>query len=277
MGNTTSNLIEVREVSLGIEQFIVAPFPTVWTPGVIDISSPPAGFVALGAVDEESASIVVNRSQFQLRVGIPQALQFQATTSLESRISFSLHARSSRKIQYALSNATPINMPPATLVVVSTPAATATTITLAASPANNWVLGDEIVTSVTTDGATDGFDVSQNVAVITSINGLEVHFENKGFSPIPTEDEFVAKPLGTRVPFGMKTTRQFRLIGIADFVDGYQLVHDFEKVQSIPEFTEEIKSSQNARINLQFEAFGLENATWANELIVGERFIFPLQ
>ena len=45
---TTSNLIEVREVALGIEQFLVAPFPTTWTPGVIDASSPPVGFTNLG-------------------------------------------------------------------------------------------------------------------------------------------------------------------------------------------------------------------------------------
>lgn len=274
---TTSNLIETREVALGIEQFLVAPFPTAWTPAVINISSPPAGFVSLGAVDEESASVVVNRTQFQLRAGIPQSLQFQATQGLESRIQFSLHARSSRKIQYALSNVAPKNIAPSELVVVSTPGATATTVTLAASPVNNWVLGDEIVANNATDVTTIGWEDSQNVAVITSINALEVHFEGKGFSDIPALDAFFAKPLGTKVPFGMKTTRQFHLIGVADFTDDYQLVHDFAKVQAIPEFTEEIKVSQNARINLAFEAFALENSTWSNELIVGERFIFPKQ
>lgn len=272
MGVTYSNPITVRDVSLAIEKFIIADFGTAWTPGRIDISSPPAGFRDLGPVDEESPTITISRSQFQVRTGIPQVLQFQAVTSLDARIAFNLQTRDTRAVIHALgsvpSNAAKYIEPSALTSIATGP--TATIVTLVASPVNNWYVGDQIVTSVTTGG----FAASQVWAQIVSINGLEVHFKDKGFSTAPSISEWVGKPLADFVPFGTASSPEYRLIGVADFIDGYQLLHSFDKVQASPEFVENLRASENNKMPFAFNAFGLESTTWANELVVGERYMF---
>lgn len=272
MGKTFSNEVRSRHVSLAIEKFLIADYGTAWTPGRIDISSPPAGFRDLGPVDEESPTVTITRNSFSLRTGIPQTLQFQAVTTLDARIAFNLHSRDVRTVINALgsvpSNAAKYIEPANLTSIASGP--TSTVITLASSPANAWYVGDEIVTSSTTSG----FATSQNFAEIVSINGLEVHFHGKGFSPAPSANDWVGKWVGAYVPFGTSALPQYTLIGVADFIDGQQLVHVFNKVQAAPEFVENIRASENAKIPLAFDAFGLESSTWNNELIVGVRYIF---
>ncbi len=272
MGNTFENLIELPEVSIAIEQLLVAPFGTSWTPGRIDIASPPSGFTALGAVDEEASVIQVTRAKLELRTGIPQVLQFDAVTGLEGKISTVLLSNSNRKAVFALGGADIRNISPATLTVVSTPAATATIVTLAASPSTNVYVGDDVVATVTTPG----YEASQNFAVVASINGLELHFEDAGFGTVPGLDEFVGRPLATRLAFGTSIINRFHLLGVADFIDGKQVIHQFPKVSAFGDWVEEIKASQTGRIPVAFDAFGQTTTIFGgSELIVGERYFFP--
>ncbi|MDQ6989196.1 MAG: hypothetical protein Q9M19_04875 [Mariprofundaceae bacterium] len=274
MGVTYANPITVRDVSLAIERFLIADFGTSWTPARVDISNPPAGFRDLGPVDEETPTITVSKGIFELQTGIPRVLQFQATVSLAARVTFNIQTRDTRAVINALGSV-PSNaakyLAPANLTVVSTPTApTATVISLANSPANAWYVGDEIVLA----SSTPAWDTSQNYAIISSINGLEVHFAGQGFNPAPVVDDFVGKPVANFIPFGTTALPAYTLLGVADFIDGFQLVHRFDKVQAAAEFVENIRVSENTKIPFAFNVFGLTSSTWANELVLGERYLF---
>lgn len=283
MAATYQNLITTRDVSLAIQQFLIAPYgTTTWvaSSGKVNVSSPPSGFRSMGAVDEESPQITVTRNKFQLRTGIPQVLQYQAVTSLEAQIQFSLHTRDTRKALYALGSSSvaateaggngALYLAPASLTLIAS-VGSAGQITLAASPALPWYVGDEIVTSATSAG----WATSQNYAVISSISGAVVTVDPPfATTPVITPG-VVAKPLAIRNAFGTSIVRDYTIMGVADFIDGYQLVHYFNRCQPSAEFTEQLRASQNERLNFQFDVFGVDGgATYNNELIVGERYLY---
>lgn len=271
IGRTYANPITNRDVSLAIERFLVAPLGTPWTPARVDIASPPAGFKDLGPVDEESPTVTISRAQFQLRTGIPQALQFQAVTTVDARVTFNIQSRDTRAIIAALAsvpnNAAKYIANDATSIASG---ATRLTITLTGSPAVPIYVEDMVVTAANTPG----LETTQNWAIVTSINGLELHMRGQGFDNTPGSGDWVMKPQADYIPFGTAALPQFHLLGVADFIDGMQLVHRFEKVQGSAEFIENLRASENNKMPFAFNIFGTESAFWGGELIVGERYLF---
>src|SRR5436189_3266418 len=77
-----ANQITVEDVSIGLQQILVAPAGTTWTPGRIDVSSPPTGFYHLGAVQDDAPQLATQKALYQLATGIPSVLQYQAVLSL---------------------------------------------------------------------------------------------------------------------------------------------------------------------------------------------------
>lgn len=292
MAKTYVNNIVTKETSIAIEQLIIAPEGTAWTPPAqIDVDSPPTGFTTLGAVDEEASVISITRTKLELRTGIPQVLQFDAVTALEGKISTVLLSNSNAKAVFAMGAADVINVSPnAVLAITSTtanPSSQSIIVWDAAAPTGSGVpkVGDEIVAS-TTQAL---WAQSTNVATVASLDATTPSkifhmFPIFASTPAPgaAGTGFAAKRMGTRLAFGTSVLKRYRLIGVADFLDGSQLVHDFPKVSAFGEWVEEVRASQTGRIPISFDAFGTTSTdfnhdstgTTTSELIVGSRYIF---
>jgi hypothetical protein len=96
MAKSYDNVIIEAEVSLAIERLLIGPSSATWDPsgGRIDISSPPSDFVDLGAVVEDTPALTVNRTKFQLELGIPKALQYEAIMGVKGEMSISVYGKS---------------------------------------------------------------------------------------------------------------------------------------------------------------------------------------
>lgn len=265
---------EGREVSLAIEKLLIAPKGTAWTPARIWVDTLiPSGFTDLGAVVEDSPVLTVSRTKFELRTGIPQILRYQAVMGVDGNFAIQLHSNSPRKIQYAMGNVSPVNMVATTpWPVVSTPApSTRMSLTLSASLALN--VGDYVVSHVNANT----LSVTENEAKISSINGATIYFSSPGLANTPAVSDFITQLTGVRLAAGTSKLKNYRLLGVADFIDGIQIVHDFQDVMPGGEWTESIRPTENGRIQLSYDALGYTTTTYGttSELIVMERFWFP--
>lgn len=262
---------EGKEVSLGIQRLLIAAKTQAWTPARIHVDSVlPTGFSDLGAVVEDSPTLTVSRTQFQLRTGIPQILRFQAVMGVDGRFSIQLHSASPRRVQFAMGNFDAVNMVATTpWPVVSTPAPTRVQLTLSASLALN--VGDYVVTSASS------IITSQNEASITSISAATLYFASPGLPNTPAVGDSLTKITGVRVPAGTSQLKHYHLLGVADFIDGVQIVHEFQDAMPGGEWTESIRPTENPRVQLNYDALGYTTTTYGStsELIVMERFWFP--
>lgn len=190
-----NNLIDVPNVSLAIEQILIAPSSQGWTPGRIDLDTPPTGFINLGAVVEDQVTLTFTREIFQLETGIPRVLQYSAVTGLRGRLEAQFHTISNTVMAYILSNVDP-----------------------------------------------------------RSITG------------------------GTGVAFGTSKQKEWHILGVADCIDGQQVVHDMQKARAGGgDMQDAFRPTQNGRIQGRWELFGYESTDYGadTELIVMERFYFP--
>lgn len=272
MGQTYLNQITTQEVAIAVEQVLIAPFPTTWTPAKIadPVDNPPAGFRNLGAVVEDSVTLTITREKYQLKTGIPKNLQYEAVIGLTGMLEATLIARRGRFAGYALGNVLPVNM------IVTTPATGISSVTnrgtITTSAAQVWVVGDLIVADTTTPGLI----TSEADAYVSSINGTTVVF-SPAFPNTLTTSNFLVKATGQRNPFGTSKIRQFHVLGVADFIDGVQVVHDFQKCDATGDWTEQFRPDQEGRMNIKFEGLGYTANTYdssATHLLVGERFWF---
>jgi len=278
MGSTIINKVVGRETNIAIEQLLIAPENTVWDGLRIDVDAPPAGFQSLGAVDEEASVISVTREKLELRTGIPRVLQFNAVTGLEGKISSVLLSNSNRKAVFAMGASDVLNVSPNAIISLVSTAAnalTASVITFSAAPTadGKLVVGDEVIASTTLGN----WEVSSNVATVASLdatNPTTVFHLFPVFATVPLEAEFAARPISSRLALGTSVLKKYHLLGVADWLDGSQLVHTFPKVSAFGEWTEEIRPSQTGRIPVSFDAFGVTTTSFnsgTSELIVGER------
>jgi len=171
-GKTYNNELSEKEVSLGIERVLVAPYPTTWTPARIDLPTMPTSFIDLGAVVEDSPVMTITREKYQIATGLPQILQYEAVTRVTGEFTFALHSHSNQKVKWALGNTDPVKTLATTpWSVVSTPTPTSYVVTIEASPSVDFYVNDVLATDTESLIKT-----TDNVAVICSINGLELHF-----------------------------------------------------------------------------------------------------
>lgn len=193
MGKTYDNTIIEAETSLGIERILVADHPASWDPstGKIDYSFPPAGFTDLGAVVEDTPAVTVTREKFQLKLGLPKALQYEQIIGVEGGIIATIYAKTNDVVEKALGVAK---------VDIST--------------------------------------------------------------------------LGDRIPFGGTSIHKFAVLGVADFVDGTQVVHHFPECSVKPEFVENVRPDDAGKISLGFDAYSFISTIHNDERVVGERVYF---
>lgn len=262
-------------VSLAIEQILLAPYPGTWnnTRITLDNSAIPSGFRHLGAIVEDSVQIRLTKTNFQLRTGIPASLQYQANTDLAGQLQFALHTYNPWKVQYALGNTAPIVTVDNSPALISTSIMpTYTSVTLSNSTPIN--VGD-LVVAMSSIGS---LAVSDNGAQVTSIAAGVIYVSSPGFPTLPQTGWFLSKVYALHQPYGTALIRDFTVLGVADFIDGTQVVHHFPRAQSAGEYTESLKPSENPRPPFALDIFGaLSSETWEgnSELILGTRWVFP--
>jgi hypothetical protein len=194
MGQPTYlNVITESEVSLGIERLFIAGGGTSFGNARVNPQVPPAGFVDLGAVEEDSAKLSVTRKKFKIEAGSPRQVVFVAVDGIEGKFSIKLHSNHWTKFVFASG---------AGAVVVGT---------------------------------------------------------------------------GAKAAMGTSLLPELALLGVADFIDGSQVIHYLPACINDDEVKEEIKSSQNERIELNFVSYGYQSFDYGGqaEWVVCERYYFP--
>lgn len=279
-GKSYLNQISEQNVSLAIQQLLIADYGTAWTAGRIDVDSPPTGFHRAGAVVEDTPQVTLRRAKFELKTGIPQVLQYQAITGMDGMLTAHLHSFNWRQMAIALGQITytcsPTVVGSITSVVnanVYTLNATTALASLAvgkqitfcdnAAGADALDSDESVITSILADGVTIVIDVS----LIGTVNVASLH--NTG----------IAYYAFQRSAGGLSTIKKFHVLGVADFINGVQIVHQFQKCTTGDEIQEELRPAANPRVPISFNALGYKTSLYpaasAAELVVFERFYFP--
>lgn len=268
----TANEINKVEVSLGIERVLVADTGTSWTPARIALPTVPSGFRDLGAVVEDTPQFTGSREKFQLKTGLPRVLQFESMVEVGGQFAFSLHSSSWRKMQYAFGNYSPTSTP--TLVTTIESVTDRNTITLATTT-SSLPVGTQFMIAANTL-AMDFADAIETRVSCIEADGLTYHLAP---TPIktPTAGHYAAIFGVGYVDMHWGTSRitKYQVLGVADFQDGSQVIHHFPEVVPADDFTESIQPTENGRIPINFNAFGVSKSVQGtDELVVMTRYMF---
>jgi hypothetical protein len=270
-----NNVITTRNVSLAIEQILMAPSSVTWTPTRVSLSNTaiPVGFRNLGAVVEDSVQLTISRELFQLQTGVPRILQYSAVIGLSGRLEVQFHSFGSRQLAYASGNVDPVN----TVNTIITLAATtghALTLAHATTAVPTATIGDVFVVFPTTPGIA----TTDNEAEVSSISGTAYSFTSPGFLDLPTSGGFIGKLTSVAVPAGTSKQKEYHILGVADTIDGIQIVHDMQKARvGAGDMQQGFRPTENARTQGRWELFGYNTTRYGvdTELILMERFQFP--
>lgn len=271
MGKTYTNEIEEREVSIAIEQLLVAPVSTANTPGRIDVAAPPAGFLHLGAVVEDSPQLSITREKYQLQTGIPRVLQYDAVLGLAGQFTMSFYSNSNRHVRYALGGSAPLYTY-ATSTTYDSGTGDATSYSLV-STGHGLAVGDVIqLTNGGTEGSLTAEDPECSVTEVTSNTAVV-----KGMTTFASTNGGLGEVSRVDIPFGTSLIPKYYLIGVADFIDGVQVQHHFKKVSPVGEFQENIQPGQAGVVTANWDLFGTSTTSYGSnsELILGERRYIP--
>lgn len=280
-----NNVITKRNISLAMEQLLIAPSSVTWTPTRVSMSNTmiPAGFRHLGAVLEDSAALTISRNLFQLMGGIPRVLQYSAVIEITGRLEIVFHSISNRQMAYAMGNVDPVN-------VVNTIFATSinsaawglsdyTTIAANTPGFGGILVGDVIVTASTSSALLLTDNEAEVSSIGIGINTLTLFFTSPGFPTKPETSWFFSKLKSTAVPAGTAKQKEYHIIGVADTIDGYQIIHDMQKARvGGGDMQQAFRPTENGRIQGRWELFGYPVTRYLpdTELVVAERFWFPL-
>jgi len=284
---TYENLISTREVSLAIEHILVAPENTAWSPARLNIPDTiPSGWQHLGAVMEDSPQLTVTKEKFQLSTGIPSVLQYQAVRGLTGQFQVTLHSNTNRIAYYGLGNYTPIKTVVGSFgnaVSITSIDAARTRVFVGTVSAASFAVGDVLSLGTDESDLTTGLAEAEVNAIGTgaALTPGWLAMSTPGFTVDATASHKVAKVSYSRIPFGTKVLPFFTVLGVADFIDGVQVVHHLGKASPAGEWTEAVRPEQNIQVATTWDLFGYSTSTYGasgtKELIVGERFWFPKQ
>jgi hypothetical protein len=276
------NEITAADVSIAMEHLLLAPEGTAWTPGRVNVSSPPAGFLNMGAVQEDSPQVTVNKGLYTMATGIPRVLQYRAVVDLSGEFSLVLHSNRNSRVFTSLGG---IRMYHEASTVaspwswVSSPVDRSELLVGSTAGVSAIVPGDLIVTDTSATVAT-----TFNEAFVTSIaamSGNTLYRVNLALPhglPLPAVQSNAFYQIAhDRMALGTIELPFFRLLGVADFLNGGQVVHDMQKASPRGQFVEALRAGQDARVPGVFDLFGYTVGlpyTSGSELAVGERFYF---
>jgi len=276
MSNTIVNAIQPEEVTMALEHLLYAPAGTAWTPTVrIDVGSPPAGFSHMGAVADDSPSISVTKDFFRLTGGIPSVLQYQAVTTLAGEFGVMLHSYSPLAAYLGLGGIPPYNVPAtAAQAFYAIVASSANSRTQSAVTSNaNWSVNDMVISDTTA-----ALNTTLNYAWISSVpDGTSIVLSGEGWKTLPTTGNPIVKVLYSRYALGTSQSPRFHLLGVADFLNGGQVIHDMPNVQAKGQWTETLRAGGIIDVSCTFDLFGYTITSphsSGGEIVVGERVLF---
>lgn len=275
MAATYVNSILQSEVSIALEHILVAPSGTAIPRTRVNVSSPPAGYVHLGSVQDDSPNLVINKGKYQLRTGIPAVIAYEAVVALSGELSIVMHANSNLKAHFGLGGPRPLNQP-ITAHSATAPTVTATTITRQLVSVNTTA-GFTRSMLVATDTA-GNMPTTYNVAYISSVNSTDgqLLLEGDGFHFLPTVGHVLVGLDRTELAFGTKLIPYLSILGVADFLNNGQVVHAFERATPRGQWQERLIGTQHAMVmgSWDLEGYTSTRYTGTEELIIGERLVY---
>ena len=270
--NTTFvNNITRGDVSLFMEQLLMADEDTDWTPSRIDVSSPPEGFVHMGAVRDDSPQLTIQKENFQLATGIPMVLRYQTTMRIVGEFQVVLHSNRNSRLITALGGLPSYHYTSGTSMTwpqVSSHGDNTRTEFLVTSTAlvDNWNAGDLIacdISSAVQTSLNETFLAKDPEASGTDLYKLTVEEPHGLPGGLPTSPTLssVIKINRDEVLLGTNVIPYYHLLGVADGVDGVQIVHQMKLASPRGQFVETLRNGQDAQIPGIFDLFGYTAST----------------
>lgn len=270
------------DISIALQNILIAAEGTAYVPGRVDVSSPPAGFIHLGAVAEDSPTVSVQRQLYQLYTGAPRVLRYQATQQITGQIQGVLLTNRNSRAFTSLGGIRMYHVPQtvasawATITsVVDRQTVLVTSVPMVATIA----IGNMVVTD-TTATINQTFNEALVSSIATAGSGYAITLANPhGFPSLPVQSNpFFAIALD-RYALGTAVLPRFHILGVSDFFNGGQVVHDFQLAVPTGQLVEQIRSGQEIRMPYSFDLLGYTVTTpfaLVGEQVVGERiYIAP--
>jgi hypothetical protein len=228
-------------------------------------------------VVEDSVALTFSQQKYRLETGIPRILQYTAVLGITGRLEASLHSFSPRKVAYALGNVDPVNTVATIYAAGNTPGVDWYTAVDFATAPGGLKVGDVVVAAATSPGLVTSDNEAEVSSFGVGVNTLTVYFTSPGFPTQIGTGWSLAKVLMVAQPLGSSKQKSYHVIGVADTIDGYQVVHDMQMARVADgDQQHAFRPTENARAMLRFDLLGYSVSRYApdSELVVAERFWF---
>lgn len=277
---TYANLITPQEVSLALEHLLIAPYGTAWTPGRVTVDAPPTGFIHLGAVEDGSPQISINKEAYSFSTGIPSALAYQAITGMSGSIAMTLHTFDAYGAHLASGGLPPVlqanTASNKTWLMLNSPQTRTTLVVSLGASAAPIRVNDMVVTDTT--AAINNSRQYAWVTAVSSDTGVNVlTLEGTGLPTTPTIGNPIYPVAYSQFALGTSIIPKFAVLGVADFINGAQVVHYAAKAQPTGEWGEALRGGQHVMVPISMNLFGYTVSTpysSAGQLVVAERYQF---
>lgn len=272
------NELQLEEVSLALEHVLVAPYGTAWSPARVEVNSPPPGFVHLGAVQDDSPSVQVSKEMYTLDTGIPAVRNYQAVTRIMGEFSFVLHSHAPYPNYLGAGGLAPYYIPQTANAGYMSVASLISKTQLLL----NSVTADLQVTSMIVVDTTANLQTSRNYAWISAIDTSTKIITLSGPEGLKLTTPVSSMPLCAvqrgSLLLGSNAIPKFHILGVADFLDGAQVVHDMPNAQARGNWAEALRNGQDPRVQCTFDLLGYTVSTpysTAGQVAMLERHWFP--
>lgn len=175
------------------------------------------------------------------------------------------------------------------LIAPSTQAWTPGRVDLGSLPTGFLNLGAVVEDQVTLTFTRELFQLETGIprvlqySAVTGLRGrLEAQFHSISNTImayiLSNVDPVDVSTIGNRVAMGTSKQKEWHILGVADFIDGQQIVHDMGKARAgAGDMQDAFRPTQNGRIQGRWELFGYTTTIYDSgntHLIVAERFLF---
>jgi hypothetical protein len=278
------NVIIKRDVSLAIETFLIAPSTVTWSPTRIQSlanTALPTGFRLLGSVVEDSVTLTFTKELFQLQVGLPKILAYSAVIGISGRVEAQFNSFSQRVMAYAMGNVDPVNSFSTIYLTAGTSiiGLSDNTSLISNTPGfGGIIVGDVVITASSTTALLTTDNEAEVNSIGTGANTLILYFTSPGFPTKPETSWFFARLTMVALPAGTSKQKEYHIIGVADTIDGFQIIHDIQKARvGAGDMQDAMRPTENGRIQARWELFGYTTSRYLpdTELVVAEKFWFP--
>jgi len=112
-----------------------------------------------------------------------------------------------------------------------------------------------------------------NFAFVTAVNSGSLQLSTDGFPFIPVVGNPISQVLADTYALGTKRIPYFHLLGVADFLNNGQVVHDFPRATPRGQWQEQLRVGMEERIPVLWDMQGFVDST-SGENIIGYRYYY---